>query len=548
MFFAIVIPTYQREDGKTPFYLKRALDCVFNQTHKQFVVYLIGDHYENVKELSDIVSQYPAYKIRFKNLARSVERTKYTDKKILWTCGGLTATNYGIKMAKDEGMQYVCLIDHDDFWYNNHLESINTLIEKTGADWLCTKFDSVTHGRIPKTGENREYIKFYPLPYGIIKSSVCYNMEKIPLMPRNVYEETGTAFPSDADLWGRMAEHIKKNKLESFAINKVTGFHDTEKYILGNEKTAVFSTELKISKEELEKSKRDITVITCTGDRPEAFALLKKWMNNQIMKPKQWLVIDDGKVPIKQSSEFEYIRREPTKDDYTHTLCLNMEKVLDYVRYDKIIIMEDDDWYGPAYIDYMSKLLEGNDLVGFGNLIFYYPSIGKYIEKLSVKQPAFAQTAFSKSLIPIIKEICLSAPKDFELCGKGLIDTKLWKHSLNVYKSEACVKLTACLKVASGRTLPSGTIFRPPVPESLLRRATKKSGAILFYETSPYVGKKVIVKTDKYFSVGMKGMSGRAGTTTHQNKENRKYKMDMDHKLLKSILKNDAEDYLELFP
>ena len=48
---AITIATYQRPDGTTPFYLKRALDAVFNQTHKYFKVYVIGDKYENKKKL-----------------------------------------------------------------------------------------------------------------------------------------------------------------------------------------------------------------------------------------------------------------------------------------------------------------------------------------------------------------------------------------------------------------------------------------------------------------------------------------------------------------
>ena len=47
MKFAVTIATYQRKDGKTPQLLKRALDSVFNQTHQDFRVFIVGDNYED---------------------------------------------------------------------------------------------------------------------------------------------------------------------------------------------------------------------------------------------------------------------------------------------------------------------------------------------------------------------------------------------------------------------------------------------------------------------------------------------------------------------
>ena len=195
----------------------------------------------------------------------------------------------------------------------------------------------------------------------------------------------------------------------------------------------------------------------------------------------------------------------------------------------------------------MFQLLDKADLVGLGNLIFYYPSSGKYMEKATVKQPAFAQTAFKRNLIPIIKQICGEASKDFDLCGKGLIDTKLWASDFEVYKKGRAVRLTISLKIANGQVLPKGMIFRDPIPAGIIRRADRKNGAEYIYENVSAKATKMIVRCDKYLSVGMKGMPGRVGKTTHQNKENRKYKDDVNYNLLKSILKTDVDYYLELF-
>ncbi|MCJ7812459.1 hypothetical protein MUP95_03960, partial [bacterium] len=47
---AIVIATYERPDGKTPYYLKRALNSIALQRYKDYHVFVIGDNYKNKKE------------------------------------------------------------------------------------------------------------------------------------------------------------------------------------------------------------------------------------------------------------------------------------------------------------------------------------------------------------------------------------------------------------------------------------------------------------------------------------------------------------------
>lgn len=296
------------------------------------------------------------------------------------------------------------------------------------------------------------------------------------------------------------------------------------------------------------EDRRDITVITLTGDRPIAFELCKRWMNKQIVKPKQWIVVDDGKEPITPTNEFEYYRREINPADYLHTLCLNLPIALDRVKYDKIIIMEDDDWYSPTYIDYMNTLLNNADLVGLGNLIFYYPEIQSYMEKTRVKQPAFAQTAFHKNIIPIIKNICSKATQEYNLCGKGLVDEFLWKDNLNILKEIMRVKITNSLKTTTGKVLLKGTIVNEPIPDGLIRRAERHQGAEFCNTKATVQGTKVVVNCDSYITIGMKGLPGRKGLTTHHDINNKKYKKDAGWKLLKSILKKDADFYMELFP
>jgi len=234
---AISMATYRRKDGKTPFYLKRAVDSVFAQEYNDFKLFLIGDCYDDDKEWASLVAPYEGFGFYCVNLDKAVERDKYKNHKnkmILWNCGGAAASNFGSALALEEGFDYVCHLDHDDYWRPSHLKVINKAIEETKADWFCTK--SVYGPMIYPLYQPSEYLSFFlPLPYGLINSSTCFNHRTIPLRYRDTYEATGSTLPGDGDLWGRMAKYIMDHGLLSYLINEQTCFHEEEGYLL-NEK------------------------------------------------------------------------------------------------------------------------------------------------------------------------------------------------------------------------------------------------------------------------------------------------------------------------
>jgi hypothetical protein len=226
MKLSIIISTYYRKDGLTSKYLNRALDSIFNQTHQDFKIYLIGDRYENEEEIKNIVNKYDKNKLFFKNLTVAKERDFYNDKWILWSYGGVNACNVGIDISVSEGNFYICHLDHDDYWEPNHLELINNCIEKTKSDWICTKSRYVGNSVLPICNSDDEYINYLPSSRSLIHSSVCINFKTIPLRYRDLYFEFGKlGLPADADMWDRCKEHIINNKLKSTLINKITCYH-----------------------------------------------------------------------------------------------------------------------------------------------------------------------------------------------------------------------------------------------------------------------------------------------------------------------------------
>ena len=244
MKFAVTIATYCRKDGKTPSLLKRALDSVFNQTHQDFKVFIVGDNYQPNDEFEKIISQYPKEKIYAVNLPESYDRLKYKgpnledilvdgvvmNDRLMWCNSGRTPMNIGIELALHNGYDWVAHLDHDDFWESNHLELINNVVERYGYEcvWTTTKATFGPNDIMEVETNGWDVIGYLPSAYNVIHSAVAMNMRRIPLRYRDVWEEDGNVVPTDADFWNRLREFIPQNGYTGTYIDALTCRHDEE--------------------------------------------------------------------------------------------------------------------------------------------------------------------------------------------------------------------------------------------------------------------------------------------------------------------------------
>ena len=168
------------------------------------------------------------------------------------------------------------------------------------------------------------------------------------------------------------------------------------------------------------KVRSKVTAITPTGDRPLAFALCQQWMKNQTRPPDQWLVVDDGKVPMIPSWGMQYVRREPQPEDPKHTLALNLRAALPLIQGDNVVIIEDDEYYAPDYIKEMSRQLDEHRVVGIMRAKYYHIVSGGYMQIANTAHASLAETGFKKSFIPTVKEL-------LEASSNPFLDTRLWQ-------------------------------------------------------------------------------------------------------------------------
>lgn len=165
-----------------------------------------------------------------------------------------------------------------------------------------------------------------------------------------------------------------------------------------------------------------ITVITPTGDRPLMLALCRQWIAMQTVKPDQWIVVDDGKVASTPPPGADYIRRAPRRSDGDQTLVVNLKKAIPYIKGSKILIMEDDEYYAPGYIERMAKELETHEVVGIIEAKYYHLPSGGNVQIANIVHASLAQTGFRESFLPTFDKLLRD--------HSPYLDARLWKVAL----------------------------------------------------------------------------------------------------------------------
>jgi hypothetical protein len=253
-----------------------------------------------------------------------------------------------------------------------------------------------------------------------------------------------------------------------------------------------------------------ITAITPTGDRPLAMSLCERWMIHQTVKPDQWIVVDDGTAPITPTTTMEYVRREPRAGDPRHTLAINLLQAIPLIKGDKILIIEDDEYYAPAYVEEMKKHLDSGTIAGITQNRYYHLPTGGYYMMHNKGHASLAQTAFTNAFVPTFRNaVEASMFVDF-------LDIRMWrmaKQSLNRGFKFGGRALTTRMRTTS---------------------QMPKNELVLFSDA------------DRPLYVGIKGLPGRNGIGMGHNPGMYLVKDTIGRRVLKQWMPQDYQVYLDV--
>jgi glycosyltransferase involved in cell wall biosynthesis len=166
-----------------------------------------------------------------------------------------------------------------------------------------------------------------------------------------------------------------------------------------------------------------LTLITCTADRPEAFELCERWMARQTYTGElQWIVSDGGKRPVECHHGQEHLQNgdrwngQRPKRNFRN----NMMRALEQARHDKILFIEDDDWYHPDYLAQASGWLDHAELVGEARAKYYNVATNRYKICGNRRHASLCQTGIRGDLVPLL----INRIKQH---STAFVDLHLWK-------------------------------------------------------------------------------------------------------------------------
>ena len=136
----------------------------------------------------------------------------------------------------------------------------------------------------------------------------------------------------------------------------------------------------------------DITLITPTGGRPEAFALCEQYVGRRKTDLSiQWIIVNDyDDAPHLMATDI--VRPDPKWKIGDKTLGRNIKAAAPMIKSDIVLFIEDDDWYSPDYIQHYYEKLQTVDLYGQGAAKYYNVATCQYMIHTNKQHASLCQT------------------------------------------------------------------------------------------------------------------------------------------------------------
>jgi hypothetical protein len=171
-----------------------------------------------------------------------------------------------------------------------------------------------------------------------------------------------------------------------------------------------------------------VSIITCTGGRPEAFGRLEYYMKRQTYSgPVQWIVVDDftPKTQIhftRPGWTVEYHRGPKEWKQGVNTQRYNMDAGFAAVKGDYLFVVEDDDYYHPDFLSAFMHMLQRWPVVGEGNSKYYNLKERCWRIWMNWDRCSLCQTGMHRSMYPYMERAIHA--------GEIFMDMVLWRHLL----------------------------------------------------------------------------------------------------------------------
>jgi hypothetical protein len=161
-----------------------------------------------------------------------------------------------------------------------------------------------------------------------------------------------------------------------------------------------------------------IALLTPTGNRPKQIELCAEFMKRQDYKGDVlWVIVDDAepktinfiKNDFRENWKIVKIYPEKKWQPGMNTQASNMLTGIETINKHKVeavFIIEDDDYYKPKYLSSMLKKLNGFDIAGEQNTIYYNVVRKTWYPNMNRLHASLFQVVFTEKMIPVFRNVC----------------------------------------------------------------------------------------------------------------------------------------------
>lgn len=218
-------------------------------------------------------------------------------------------------------------------------------------------------------------------------------------------------------------------------------------------------------------------------------------MARQTRQPDQWIVVDDDSPQTVCTMGQEYYHWPELKGAGSMTNKIRRAIEMNLIKGDILVVIENDDYYAPTWLEFCEKNLEKFDLVGEGRSLYYNVQHRWWFDHGNLGHASLCATAMTKKMIPYLLKECVRSSDPW-------IDDRLWKNCKlpkkvfdpNITKSRLTIGIKAMpgLKgYGSGHDKDSGWAIRDPKAEKLRQLlGADADNYMRFYQEPP--PKKII--------------------------------------------------------
>lgn len=169
-----------------------------------------------------------------------------------------------------------------------------------------------------------------------------------------------------------------------------------------------------------------LTLLTATGARPQAWALCERWMTHQTYDgPVRWVIVDDGPEPQpitfgRHGWSIEVIRPQPFWSPGKNTQARNLLAGLAVIEdRERVVFVEDDDYYAPAFLEHIARWLDRADLVGESMAVYYNIERRVWRNCGNKAHAGLCSTGARDGAVKLFRRVCQTNHK--------FLDLELWR-------------------------------------------------------------------------------------------------------------------------